>query len=81
MVFGEMGSIEETKRNATITAVGDVTVGVIDKGQFEKLLDAAPEDLRLILKALVERLRRTTGKMSKISVEFERIKSIVDSFS
>lgn len=81
VVFGEMGLIEEAKRNATITAIGDVTVGVIDKQQFEKLLEAAPEDLRLILKAVVERLRRTTGKMSKISVEFERIKSIVDSFS
>ena len=35
-VFGEMGLISQSVRSANISAVGDVTVGVIDKETFEE---------------------------------------------
>ena len=38
-VFGEMGLISKTVRSANITAIGDVTVGVIYKELFDKSMN------------------------------------------
>jgi CRP/FNR family transcriptional regulator, cyclic AMP receptor protein len=41
-VFGEMGLISQSVRTANISALGDVTVGVIDKETFEGLIKNLP---------------------------------------
>nr|NIQ02523.1 cyclic nucleotide-binding domain-containing protein [Nitrospinaceae bacterium]NIR56478.1 cyclic nucleotide-binding domain-containing protein [Nitrospinaceae bacterium]NIS86939.1 cyclic nucleotide-binding domain-containing protein [Nitrospinaceae bacterium]NIT83777.1 cyclic nucleotide-binding domain-containing protein [Nitrospinaceae bacterium]NIU45980.1 cyclic nucleotide-binding domain-containing protein [Nitrospinaceae bacterium] len=56
-VFGEMGLISKSVRSATVVAVGNVTIGVIEKEQFESIVKQLPEDIRAIVNALVERLR------------------------
>jgi CRP/FNR family transcriptional regulator, cyclic AMP receptor protein len=80
-VFGEMGLISNSLRSANVTAVGDVTIGIIDKERFDALLNDVPEDLRLVFSALVERLRVTTEKLSRIGIELESTRNIIHSIS
>ena len=80
-VFGEMGLISNSLRSANVTAVGDVTIGIIDKERFDVLLNDVPEDLRLVFSALVERLRVTTEKLSRIGIELESTRNIIHSIS
>ena len=70
-VFGEMGLISSRVRSATVSALGDVEVGFIDKEKFDELLKTLPEDMRSIIGALVERLRNTTDMPTKIGSELE----------
>jgi CRP-like cAMP-binding protein len=80
-VFGEMGLISNSLRSANVTAVGDVTIGIIDKERFDALLNDVPEDLRLVFSALVERLRVTTEKLSRIGIELESTRNMIHSIS
>ena len=43
-VFGKMVLISQSVRTANIFAIGDVTVGVIDKETFEGVMNYLPED-------------------------------------
>jgi CRP-like cAMP-binding protein len=80
-VFGEMGLISQSVRSASVVAVGNVTIGVIDREQFEDIVSKLPDDARAIVKALVERLRYTSDQLSKIGLELEKTRSIISSFS
>jgi CRP/FNR family transcriptional regulator, cyclic AMP receptor protein len=80
-VFGEMGLISQSVRSASVVAVGNVTIGVIDREQFEAIVTKLPDDVRAIVKALVERLRYTSDQLSKIGLELEKTRSIISSFS
>jgi len=80
-VFGEMGLISQSVRSASVVAVGNVTIGVIEREQFEAIVSKLPDDVRAIVKALVERLRYTSDQLSKIGLELEKTRSIISSFS
>ena len=80
-VFGEMGLISQSVRSASVVAVGNVTIGVIEREQFEAIVSKLPEDVQAIVKALVERLRYTSDQLSKIGLELEKTRSIISSFS
>ncbi|MEK6589376.1 MAG: cyclic nucleotide-binding domain-containing protein [Nitrospinota bacterium] len=80
-VFGEMGLFGNSPRSASVTAVGDVNVGIIDKKYFDKLLDKTPAELKLIVLAIVERLKITTDKLAKVAVQFEKAKKSLDALS
>lgn len=80
-VFGEMGLISQSVRSASVVAVGNVTIGVIDREQFEAIVSKLPDDVRAIVKALVERLRYTSDQLSMIGLELEKTRSIISSFS
>lgn len=80
-VFGEMGLISQSVRSANVVAVGNVTIGVIEREQFEALVSKLPDDVRAIVKALVDRLRYTSNQLSKIGLELEKTRSIISSFS
>ncbi|MCF8721939.1 Crp/Fnr family transcriptional regulator [Nitrospina gracilis] len=80
-VFGEMGLISQTVRSASVVAVGNVTIGVIEKEQFNHLVEQLPDDVRLVVKALVDRLRFTSEQLSRIGLELEKTRSVISSFS
>ncbi len=80
-VFGEMGLISQSVRSASVVAVGNVTIGVIEREQFEAIVTKLPEDVRAIVKALVDRLRYTSDQLSKIGLELGKTRSIISSFS
>ncbi|MBI4379374.1 MAG: cyclic nucleotide-binding domain-containing protein [Nitrospinae bacterium] len=80
-VFGEMGLFGNSPRTASVIAVGDVNVGIIDKKYFDKLLDKTPAELKLIVLAIVDRLKITTDKLAKVAVQFEKAKKSLDALS
>ena len=80
-VFGEMGLISQTVRSASVVAVGNVTIGVIDKDQFFSLVEQLPDDVRVVVKALVDRLRFTSEQLSRIGLELEKTRNVISSFS
>lgn len=80
-VFGEMGLIGASTRTATVSAIGETNIGIIDKESFEKMLNQLPEDFRSIINSLVERLKITTGKLAKIGLQLESAKKVITSFS
>ncbi len=80
-VFGEMGLISQALRSASVVAVGNVTIGVIEREHFEKLVDQLPEDVQAIVRALVDRLRFTSEQLSRIGLELEKTRSVISSFS
>lgn len=80
-VFGEMGLISETVRSASVVALGEVEVGIIDKEGFEKVLSELPDDVSAIMLALVERLRITTSLLTRIGLELDHTRKQLKSFS
>ena len=61
-IFGEMGLVEDQPRSATVTAVEDVQLAVLNRDSFNDLFEKKPKVLLPIIKALFERLR-TANKM------------------
>ena len=49
-------------------------VGFIDRDSFEKLLQTLPEELKIIIGALVQRLRITTEMLTRIGSELAESK-------
>lgn len=80
-VFGEMGLISESVRSANVTAIGDVTVGVIYKEFFDEAMNKFPDGMKPIILALVERLRMTTHLLTRIGLELESTKNKISSYS
>lgn len=80
-VFGEMGLISKTVRSANVTALGDVTIGIIDREIFDNLIKGLPEDVQAIINALVERLRFTSDQLSKIGVQFEKTRKALQAYT
>ena len=80
-VFGEMGLISQSVRSANISAIGDVTVGVIDKETFEAVMNNLPEDLKPIILSLVERLKITTQLLTRIGLELETTRNKINSYT
>ncbi|MZG30708.1 MAG: cyclic nucleotide-binding domain-containing protein [Nitrospinae bacterium] len=80
-VFGEMGLIAETVRSANVSAVGDVTVGVIGKDFFDNAMDELSDDMKPIILALVKRLSNTTHLLTRIGLELESTKSKINAYT
>lgn len=80
-VFGEMGLISQALRSASVVAVGNVTIGVIERADFEKVVGQLPADVQAIVRALVDRLRFTSEQLSRIGLELEKTRSVISSFS
>lgn len=80
-VFGEMGLISQALRSASVVAVGNVTIGVIERENFDKIVAELPEDVQAIVRALVDRLRFTSEQLSRIGLELEKTRNVISSFS
>jgi voltage-gated potassium channel len=65
--FGELAILNKTARTATVTALTPMRVGVIDAGDFQKLLEEEPKIALHLLAALARRLEwlttRPAGKL------------------
>jgi CRP-like cAMP-binding protein len=56
--FGEMSLLDGEPRSATVTAVTDLRMLVVDRGHFWRLLNETPDLVRRILVVLSRRVRR-----------------------
>jgi CRP/FNR family transcriptional regulator, cyclic AMP receptor protein len=59
-IFGEVAYIAKVERSATATAVGDTTIGVIDREFFDQEFNKLSGNFQFILKTLALRLKKTT---------------------
>jgi len=73
-VFGEISFIDRESRSASVTAVGEVQVGLLDKDFLENEINKTSSEFRGILKALAERLRKTTQEVIMLKVENHLLK-------
>lgn len=67
-VFGEMALLEDgQERTATVTALEDSELIEISKEKFLEFLDKSPRIIATLLNTLVDRLKKTTAKLSELS--------------
>ncbi len=59
-IFGEMAFIAHVPRTATARAVGETTVGIIDRTFLDNEYNKLSQYFQLILKTLALRLKKTT---------------------
>ena len=60
---GEMALISSDIRSATVTAVTDCTLAVIDQSSFESLIRHVPDFSRHVMNVLVERIHNAYEKI------------------
>lgn len=65
-IFGEVSYIAKVERSATATAIGDTTVGIIDRENFDNEFNKLSGNFQLILKTLALRLKRTTDALIEL---------------
>jgi uncharacterized protein (TIGR02266 family) len=92
-VFGELGFLGGVTRTATVRAIGETVVGVIDRAHLDKEFNKLSSDFRAILVAVVTRFKqmadRTTQFSSRkanrtekaLSLRYEDQLSLVDAYT
>jgi CRP-like cAMP-binding protein len=63
-MFGEMGMLDQTKRDASVKAVDFTEVIIITKDMFESQLTQLPSWIVNFIKILISRLRITNDKLT-----------------
>jgi uncharacterized protein (TIGR02266 family) len=61
-IFGELSFLGGIKRSATARAVGETTLGVIDRDYLDQQFNTLATDFRSILISLVKRFKRVNDK-------------------
>lgn len=61
-IFGEMSLFGDKKSSATVKAITDVEVQIIDKSFFESQLDQTPPLIHMLLEIMAHRLVKTSDK-------------------
>ncbi|MDY7031234.1 MAG: TIGR02266 family protein [Thermodesulfobacteriota bacterium] len=70
-VFGELGFLGGIKRTATARAVGETTVGVLDREFLDQEFNKLYSDFRAILTAVVKRFKKMIDRTSEFSTRGE----------
>lgn len=69
-VFGEISYIDRQPRSASVIASGDVLVGLLNKDYLEAEMNKTSEEFRMIMKAITNRLRKTTGELVNLKTGY-----------
>jgi CRP-like cAMP-binding protein len=64
-MFGEMGMLDQTKRDASVKAVEFTEVLIITKDMFENQMALLPPWIVNFIKILISRLRNTNNKLTE----------------
>lgn len=59
-IFGEMAFISKMPRTATATAIGETTVGIIDRDYYDHEFNKLPADFRQVFNTVAIRLKKAT---------------------
>jgi CRP/FNR family transcriptional regulator, cyclic AMP receptor protein len=72
-LFGELGILDGKPRSATVTAVTDMDIAVLDRPGLARLIETVPTVACALLAAITsrvaERLRATNAKVQELSAE------------
>lgn len=70
--FGELSIIDGLPRSATATAIDEVELWVLNRGDFLALLESYPQVAITLLKELAERLRRSDSQIKSLTLKDAR---------
>ncbi len=70
-LFGEMGMLDQTRRDATVKALEFTEVVIITKDMFESQMTALPPWVTNFIKILITRLRATNSKLTDAVQQLE----------
>jgi CRP/FNR family transcriptional regulator len=62
-----MSFVDKTPRSASAIARGNVSLGIVDRDLLDHEYNKLSQDMRMVFRALVKRLRETTAKISAFS--------------
>jgi uncharacterized protein (TIGR02266 family) len=62
-VFGEMAFLAQFPRTATAKALGETTLGIMDRVYLDSEFNKLSGDFKLMIRSLADRLRKTTDSM------------------
>lgn len=65
-IFGEVAYIGKVARSATASAVGETTVGIIDRNFFDQEFNKLSGNFQMILKTMAMRLKKTTDALMEL---------------
>ncbi|NVM23434.1 MAG: TIGR02266 family protein [Desulfobacterales bacterium] len=92
-VFGELGFLGGIERTATVRAIGEATLGVIDRAFLDEEFNKLSSNFRAILIAVVERFKKmidqtcafSSGKetraLESLSVRYKDKKAFIDGYT
>lgn len=66
-IFGEMGIISDEPRSASAAAESNVTVNILSRDYISELVQPCHENVVLVIKTLMERIREANQKLSKLA--------------
>ncbi|MEJ6023904.1 Crp/Fnr family transcriptional regulator [Ramlibacter sp. PS4R-6] len=77
-VFGEMGILDGKPRSATVTAVTDMDIAVLDRQSLSRLIDEMPGVavglLSAVMVRVAERLRATNARVMELVEENRKLR-------
>jgi CRP-like cAMP-binding protein len=76
-MFGEMALLTDQPRSATVTAVSDVTVRVIDHAEFAATWRRDPEALLPIIRVLCDRVRALNALVDELGQHSPQSRDVV----
>jgi CRP-like cAMP-binding protein len=91
-MFGEVDFLGGITRTATVRAIGETTVGIIDRASLDKEFNRLSSGFRTILLAVVRRFKKMIDRtyafssrkearvLTSLSLRYEDKKSFVDAF-
>jgi CRP-like cAMP-binding protein len=72
-IFGEMSLFDDHKRSASVYALTDVELKVIDKSIFDEALKRTPPLIRIILNVQSQRLKKAANNIAALRVLFKKV--------
>ncbi len=66
-IFGELALLGAVKRTATVRAIGETTIGIIDREFLDKELNKMSSDLRSIVVSAAQRFKKVIDRIQGFS--------------
>jgi CRP-like cAMP-binding protein len=68
-IFGEMAFISKMPRTATATAMGETTVGIVNRDYYDHEFNRMPEDFRQVFNTIAARLKKATDAIIAAAIQ------------
>ena len=68
-ILGEVAYIAKIERSATATAIGNTTIGIIDRNNFDSEFNKLSKNFQVIIKTLALRLKKTTDALIELQTQ------------
>jgi len=66
-IFGELALLGAVKRTATVRAIGETTIGIVDREFLDKELNKMSSELRTIVVGAAQRFKKVIDRIQGVS--------------